>query len=342
MYKDSDTSENNFWISYADLLAGLLFVFILLLGAIVTKYIITKSNASKLSENLKTTQVIMNENQKLIISKDKKITELLKLEESKRKELLSINEMLQEANKVIASKENDINKLQSNVDMKSQKIISLNDLVNEINKIVTTKDEELIKLMDVIKKQENKHEKLVADLALRNNKIKNLTGIKIKVISALKRALGDKMVIDPKSGSLRVSANILFDQGKATLKDGSKQELKEIFSKYIKTLVRNNEIRKHLDKIIIQGYTNSDGSYLYNLTLSQKRAYEVMKYLLTLDFAKKYNIKNLISASGRSSLDLIKDANGNEDKDASRRIEIKFLLKNDNAMKEIEKILEEG
>ena len=35
MYKKNQNNEENFWISYADLMAGLLFVFILVIGAIV-------------------------------------------------------------------------------------------------------------------------------------------------------------------------------------------------------------------------------------------------------------------------------------------------------------------
>ena len=42
--KDNTNAESNFWISYADLMAGLLFVFILLIGAIVSKSVILKSD----------------------------------------------------------------------------------------------------------------------------------------------------------------------------------------------------------------------------------------------------------------------------------------------------------
>ena len=39
MYKKNQNNDENFWISYADLMAGLLFVFILVIGAIVIKYV---------------------------------------------------------------------------------------------------------------------------------------------------------------------------------------------------------------------------------------------------------------------------------------------------------------
>jgi len=105
-------------------------------------------------------------------------------------------------------------------------------------------------------------------------------------------------------------------------------------------LVTDENIKPHLDKIIIEGHTDSDGGYIYNLKLSQDRALAVMEYLFTLEFSKKYNIKPLVIASGRSYLDAIKK-NGVEDKEASRRIEIKFRLKNEDAMHEIEKVLDE-
>ena len=81
------------------------------------------------------------------------------------------------------------------------------------------------------------------------------------------------------------------------------------------------------------------GSYIYNLNLSQKRALAVMEYLLTLDFTKKHNIQPLMTASGRAYQDAI-IVDGVEDKNASRRIEIKFRLKNEDAMNEIEKVLD--
>ena len=64
-----------------------------------------------------------------------------------------------------------------------------------------------------------------------------------------------------------------------------------------------------------------------------------MNYLLSLDFAKENNIKQLMIASGRAYLDAIQ-VDGVENKDASRRIEIKFRLKNEDAMHEIEEVLD--
>ena len=151
--------------------------------------------------------------------------------------------------------------------------------------------------------------------------------------------MGKNIDIDKKTGSLRLASNILFGSGENALKPEAKVALKKAFEEYIGTLVNDPSIRPHLDKIIIEGHTDSDGSYIYNLNLSQKRALAVMEYLLTLEFTQKHNIRPLMTASGRAYIDLIK-VNGVEDKDASRRIEIKFRLKNEDAINEIEKVLD--
>ena len=155
----------------------------------------------------------------------------------------------------------------------------------------------------------------------------------------MKQKLGDKIAIDPKSGSLSIAGNILFDQNKYILKDDAKNRLTNILSEYIKVLMDDKEIRDNLDRIIIEGHTNSDGTYLHNLELSQQRALEVMKFLLTLQPDLERHLKGFVAASGRSETDLIA-RNGKENKFASRRIEIKFRLKNDEAMHEISKLLE--
>jgi len=91
--------------------------------------------------------------------------------------------------------------------------------------------------------------------------------------------------------------------------------------------------------ITIEGHTNSDGDYLYNLSLSQKRALAVMEFLYAQDFADEQLFRTYLSASGRSFADPVLNESGKEDKDASRRIEIKFRIKSEQAVKELEHFL---
>jgi len=400
--KENTSEESNFWISYADLMAGLLFVFILLIGAIVSKSIILKSDLhdketrlASISENLKVKEkrldevrdtlaksqallgekdTYLSQNKKLLALKDSKLSEderKLKIKDEtisnnervlklRMDEIEKLNKMLLDAkNKasqlshkivivqnVLDENRDDLKKTKEALDKEKKtlkdyegKVLILSNELTNAKDAVKIKDEKLLAVLNAMDEKKTKYDALLANLQAQKAKIKSLTGIKLKVVAALKEALGNKIDIDKKTGSLKLASNILFEVGQSTLKDEAKVELKKAFEQYIGTLVTNKEIRPHLDKIIIEGHTDSDGSYIYNLNLSQKRALAVMEYLLTLDFTKKHNIRPLMTASGRAYLDAVK-VNGVEDKEASRRIEIKFRLKNDDAMHEIEKVLD--
>ena len=365
--KNSENGDTNFWISYADLMAGLLFIFILLIGAIVVKSIVLKNNLNSKEDSL-------NSSINTLFLRDKEVQKLKKLLAARMKELKGAEDALVITKDALKLKTEEIVNLNNillanntKIDDFNGKIIILQNLLDEGSKVLSNqnkkiqdyenkvlvlsntltdrdntlklKDEKLVDLLSILEKKETDYDKMIAKLQSQKAKIKSLTGIKIKVISELKQSLGNKVLIDANSGSLRLSSNILFDRGSHELKETSKKELKKVFIDYIGALISNRNIKSQLDRIVIEGHTDSDGTYLYNLNLSQKRAYAVMNYLLTLDFTKQNNIKPLLVASGRSYLDAIQ-TNNKEDKDASRRIEIKFSLKNDDAMNEIERILD--
>ena len=367
-YKNNKNEDTNFWLSYADLMAGLLFVFILLIGAIVVKSTVLKNNLNSKENSLENSLSLLllrdSEVQKL-----KKLLALRSAElKSNRDELLISKDALKLKTDEIVNLNNILLSQNMKVDDFNDKIIIMQNLLDESNATTSEqnikiqdyenkvlilsnsltgknntlklKDEELLTLLRTIEAKETKYDALIAKLQAQKAKIKSLTGIKIKVIAELKQSLGKNVEIDASSGSLRLSSNILFDKGSAALKETSKKELKKVFINYIGALTSNRNIKSHLDRIVIEGHTDSDGGYLLNLNLSQQRAYAVMNYLLTLDFTKKNNIKPLLVASGRSYLDLIYYKDGREDKYNSRRIEIKFSLKNDDAMNEIERILD--
>jgi chemotaxis protein MotB len=383
MFKGDKTKEENtnFWISYADLMAGLLFVFILLIGAIIVKSTILKNTLKEKESTLKSQSEILEEQEENLEDKSETIniknSEINKLRNllAKREDTLATTQekliLTKESLKLKAKELEQLNQLllaqNSKIDQYSNHIILLQNLEKEQNQTLnrqqisleeyknqvlllsnelTKKDEKLklndqklLQLLQAVDDKQTQYDKLLIKLQAQKAQIKSLTGIKLKVITELKSALGEKINIDKKSGSLRLSSNILFDKGSAILKEEAKGELKSSFIQYVKTLINNHNIYSHLDKIIIEGHTDSDGGYLYNLGLSQKRAYAVMNYLLTLEYIKSHNIKEKLVASGRSYLDPIL-INGAENKDASRRIEIKFRLKNEDAMYEIERILD--
>lgn len=73
----------------------------------------------------------------------------------------------------------------------------------------------------------------------------------------------------------------MFDYDQAELTDAGKQALEQILPIYCKVLLQDDYM-KYLAEIIIDGYTDTDGDYSYNLQLSQQRSLAVAQYLLDI------------------------------------------------------------
>ena len=338
MYNKEQKNDENFWISYADLMAGLLFVFILVIGAIVIKYLYTQNTLEK-------EKAALNQSQEELINKNEvlsKLNDLLRKIEDEKSQLVN---QLSKSDEALALNNQELQKLKDlllNYELKEkEQVETTNKLTSELEvskNSITLKDQELTVLLNRLLEQEKAHQKTVEEFDITKAKIKSLTGIKINVITKLKEKLGKSINIDEKSGAIKFSSNILFAQGAYKLKDESKKELNQVLKKYLTTLLDDKEIRKYIHGITIEGHTNSDGSYLSNLELSQQRALEVMQFLYESNTINKDLLNKYVSSSGKSSSDLIfKD--GVEDKDASRRIEIKFIIKNEEAVKELQNYL---
>lgn len=375
MYKNNDEQSNdNFWISYADLMAGLLFVFILIIGAIVIKYLYTQTDLQAIKTDLQKEKIALNMSENEL--KDRK--DQLELLNNKLKETLSKNstlafdiaktkkmyEKLQNTNKDLSKSEYTLKvSLQdalkqvdfTNIELEKLKALlfdyelklknesSLKDellvRIDEKDNFIKLKNDELSLLQEKLLEESKINQKLVEEFDITKSKIKSLTGIKLTVIEKLKTELGDLINLDSKSGAIKFSSNILFDQGQYKIKEAFKKDLKVILQKYMSALFAYPEIKKHIDSIIIEGHTNSDGTYLANLELSQQRALELMKFLYSSNIVDKDLLTNYVSASGRSYSNLVY-VDSIEDKNASRRIEIKFRLKNEAAIREIQNYLD--
>ena len=177
--------------------------------------------------------------------------------------------------------------------------------------------------------------------------IEGFTGLKKNIISKIQKDFeerGIKVDIDPQTGTIKIDDKILFNTGEYLLKPEGKKYLNDFVPIYINLLLNDEEVKKELSQIIIEGHTDDVGSYIYNMELSQKRAFEVIKYIYDEmpNFKGKEELKNYITANGRSNIKVLRDESGNIDRDKSRRVEFQFKLKEDETLMKIEKTLKEG
>lgn len=344
-YNRSRSSDENFWVSYADLMAGLLFVFILLIGAIVVKYVYVQTDLKNQKQQLQLSEAELTQKKRDFVRLSSDMSETNSALQIAQ-ELLSIKENnLEEANAKLQLTDKEIENLKKLLleselardEVKGELVASQMELGTTTNTI-KLKEGELALLSAKLLESTASHQKLVEDLNITKARIKNLTGIRIKVVQELKDKLGKKINIDPNSGAIRLPSAVLFAVGSYEIKPEAKKQLKETLEPYFAVLLGDKNIKDNIDRIIIEGHTDSDGSYMNNLDLSQKRALSVMTFIYSWDEKRNPLLQTYLSANGRSYSDRI-FKNGVEDKEASRRIEIKFSLSNKKAIEEIETFL---
>ena len=188
------------------------------------------------------------------------------------------------------------------------------------------------------------------ELQKKQGQLEQMVGVKAQIVQQLSSALrksGIDVSVDEQTGAIALPSQMLFTTNSATLSDGGRKYLRRFLPVYLDVLL-SEDFRAYVAEIIIEGHTDSNGTYLHNLQLSQERALSVANYVLSdgfmgdalsLNASAKKTLLGLVTASGRSFSAPVLDANGDEDQNASRRVEIKFRLKDDETIAATEELL---
>ena len=157
--------------------------------------------------------------------------------------------------------------------------------------------------------------------------LKKLLDTRQEVIRRLREQfdVGAAVAVDT-AGTVRFAGNLLFDQGSAVVSDTGRTELASFARVYFPLLLDDGAFRSQLRRIVVEGHTNDDGTYEFNLGLSHDRSLAVMNVLLEEGQAHREDLEQLVTANGRSFADLLRHPDGRVDKVGSRRIEIQFQM----------------
>ena len=186
-----------------------------------------------------------------------------------------------------------------------------------------------------------------AELDATRSELQDIVGIRTDIIGELQtRFSNSSMKVDAQTGSITFSSDVLFRYNSATLTPESRDSLKEIIPMYLGVLLQDN-FRPYIAEIIIEGHTDTDGTYQSNMTLSYNRANSVAKFCLNdangLPEAQTEELQRLLTVNGRSFSNPIYEMNSDKvDMAASRRVEIKFRLKEDEMINKITEILSQA
>ena len=185
-------------------------------------------------------------------------------------------------------------------------------------------------------------------IASQQSQIDTIVGVRGDLVDALSTEFSGNALsvkVDAQSGTITLDSTLLFGFDDDQLQDQGKAFLDQFLPKYFSVLL-SEDFSPYVAEIIIEGHTDTDGSYMYNLQLSQNRAFAVASYclensnhILTDNQLEKLRI--LLTANGRSWSSPIYNDDGSVNMDASRRVEIKFRLKDEEMMGQIASMLED-
>ena len=294
--------NGSFWISYSDMMAGMLFTFALILFMAVYQLVDLQQ---KKTIELETKEAQLSTQQSLLIDQEAQLKD-------KEELLATTTQMLQEQQAEL-----------------------------EENRTALTAAQQSLSL------QQSKIDEQAALLAAQQSEIDKLIGMRSRIIEELRdelRGAGLDAVVDKNTGAIAFTGAVLFDSGKNELKQSGKALLNAFIPVYVRTLM-SEENDDYVAEIIIEGHTDTDGTYLNNLALSQERALAVVSYCLSgemtgLSYAEKEVLQSIITANGRSYSDPVYAADGTVDKEASRRVVFKFRMKDSEMIDQMSEILE--
>ena len=147
---------------------------------------------------------------------------------------------------------------------------------------------------------------------------------------------------------------MLFELGKAEIRPRFEDILDDFFPRYIKILRETKDINgeaKYINDIAeirVEGHTSSEWhsgvspkeAYIHNMELSQGRTRSVLKYVLQISSIGQSQkirdwLKQHLTANGLSSSKLIRDPDGTEIPEESRRVEFRVRINAEKLLYEI-------
>jgi chemotaxis protein MotB len=346
------------WETYSDLYCGLLLVFVLLFFFAIYQYIDAResnnADTAALQERMreeqasvlalykadladqeaayqeKNSQLESQQTALAILQSDlTERTELLdeqqQLIDEQTAQLEAQQTQLDEQAAVLEFQQSQLDGQQSKLDEQAAMLESQQDQLSEKQELLETQQE----MLDSQAEQ-----------------IEQIVGVRSQLIDQLNSELSANQIqiqADQETGAIIFESNILFAADSNELSEEGKIFFAKFMPVYLEVLLQP-QFRDYIAEIIIEGHTDDSGSYLHNLELSQQRAWSVAEYFFDEDstFLNSDSVsalKSLITVNGCADKAMIYREDGTVDADSSRRVEIKFRLKDQEMIQQMDEIL---
>lgn len=353
------------WISYSDMMAALLLVFVLVLCYSVYQYfLMLETKTAELDEQsalLSLQQSTLEQQQTTLDEQQSMLNTQQATLDQQRDTLTAQQAELQAQQSALLAKQNELTSALTQLEEQRGLLANQTLTLEEQQKIILSAQQALsakeAELAAANQELETKQQALADATILlgqqqdamdqQQQKLDDLVGVRTQIVRELTDALAKadlKASVDANTGDIMLESAVFFDVGKNTIKEGGRAFLERFIPVYLGVLLQP-EYNDFLGEIIIEGHTDTKGTYLVNLELSQERALSVATFCLEmpqLSEVQLSRLREILTAKGRSYSDPIYNADGSVNMDASRRVEFKFRMKDSEMIEEIRHILSTG
>ena len=311
--RSSGADQGAHWISYSDMMASLLMVFVLAVVYSVYQY--------------------------------------YQMLDIKTKELEQQQDQLNQATLILVQREEEVEQLNLELVGEREKLALVQIQLDEQEKdlhaaqdALKTKEEEQAALQLQLNEQQTVIDEQRLELQAQQQRLDELVGVRTQIIHDLSDAFAQanlRVTVDETTGDIILDSTVFFDVNSNNIKASGQELLNRFVPIYLSVLMRP-EYRDFVGEIVIVGHTDTAGSYISNLKLSQNRALSVAEFCLQmpgLTPEERLLLQELLTAQGRSYSDPVYNADGSVNMEASRRVEFKFRLKDDEMIAEMNRIL---
>ena len=325
--KPTEFHETSFWQSYSDMMAGVLLMFILIICG--TLFVLMQVKNSYDASELE------------LVQREQELEQAIR-------ENLGYLDLTAEQSALLADQQSQLDEQQSRLD---EQQAALDEAMAKLKE----QQAALQASQTLLSLQEQELEAQAAQISLQSDaletqqlQLEQIIGIKKELISALSDEFANSdlsIAVDEQTGAITLDSSILYDYNSANLSKDGQSTLVDFLPKYFDVVLSEKYI-DYVSEIIIEGHTDTVGSYTYNLDLSQARAESVAAYCFG-DGQKLFSaelldqIRSLVTVSGRSWSRPIYNADGTVNQDASRRVEIKFRLSDEEMISQMLGVLEQ-
>ena len=308
------------WISYSDIMAALVLVFVLFLVYNLYQY----------NQTLESKTRALEAQQVLLASQQTQLEEQATI-------LIVQQSELDQATAELTQVKLDLEDQQNQLEQQTIILIGKQEELDEARATLSTRETELNQLQLQLSAQKELFD-------AQTKRLEDMVGVRSQIIRELSSVLSKSNIaaqVDQNTGDIILESRVFFQTNSSEIREDGKSLLDQFVPIYLSVLLRE-EYKDYIGEIIIEGHTDSTGTYLKNLQLSQDRALRVAEYCLTmgnLSSAQRRLLQSILTAKGRSSNDLVYNPDGSENLEASRRVEFKFSLKDAEMIEEMNRIL---